>query len=271
MPAPSWAARSPSSSGSGSTAQTCTTAAPTNSSGSGSCTINNVNQTVGPVPVTVTFASDGYYQSATATGSVNVGPVQTGTTLTVSPATGDYADATNVSATLIDNYTSAGAADEPVTITLDGTQSCTGTTNASGVATCSITPNEPAGTYSLSASFAGDATVLPHLLTSTGTGTFVVTHEEAALTYTGATTATNGSSATLSGVLTTDTTPLAGRTVTFTLGSGTSAQSCSGTTNSSGAASCVIAKVNRPPAPFRSPRSSPATPTTSRRPRRGAS
>ncbi len=236
--------------GSGSTAQTCTTAAPTNSSGSGSCTINNVNQTVGPVPVTVTFASDGYYQSATATGSVNVGPVQTGTTLTVSPATGDYADATNVSATLIDNYTSAGAANEPVTITLDGTQSCTGTTNASGVATCSITPNEPAGTYSLSASFAGDATVLPHLLTSTGTGTFVVTHEEAALTYTGATTATNGSSATLSGVLTTDTTPLAGRTVTFTLGSGTSAQSCSGTTNSSGAASCVIAKVNQTTSPL---------------------
>ena len=239
--------------GSGSTAQTCTTAAPTNSSGTGSCTINNVNQTVGPVPITVSFTSDGYYQSATATGSVNVGPVQTGTALTVSPATGDYSDATNVSATLIDNYTSAGAANEPVTITLNGTQSCTGTTNASGVATCSITPNEPAGTYSLTASFAGDATVLPHLLTSTGSGTFVVTHEEAVLTYTGATSATNGSSATLSGVLTTDDptlgTPISGRTVTFTLGSGSSAQSCSGTTNSSGAASCVIAKVNQTTSP----------------------
>jgi len=240
--------------GGGSTAQTCTTAAPTNSSGTGSCTINNVNQTVGPVPVTVTFTSDGYYQSANASGTVNVGPVQTGTTLTVSPATGDYSDATNVSATLIDNYTSAGAANEPVTITLNGTQSCTGTTNASGVVTCSITPNEPAGTYSLSASFAGDATVLPHLLASTGSSTFVVTHEEATLTYTGATSATNGSSATLSGVLTTDDpahgTPISGRTVTFTLGSGTSAQSCSGTTNSSGAASCVIAKVNQTTSPL---------------------
>ena len=54
--------------GSGSTAQTCT-APSTNASGRGVCTIDNVNQTAGPIPVTDTFASDGYYQSATATGS----------------------------------------------------------------------------------------------------------------------------------------------------------------------------------------------------------
>ena len=61
--------------GSGSTAQSCTTTVPTDSTGTGSCAIANVNQTVGPVPLTVTFSSDGYYQSATTAATVNVGPV----------------------------------------------------------------------------------------------------------------------------------------------------------------------------------------------------
>ena len=192
--------------GSGATAQTCTTpAAPTDSSGTTGCTISNVNQTVGPVPLTVTFTSDGYYKTAITQPNINVGPEQVGTTLNVPTATGDYHDATTVSATLIDTYTNAGAPNEPVTITLNGTQSCSGTTNASGVASCSITPNEQAGTYSLTAAFAGDTTPWPHLEASTGTGTFVVTHEEASLTYTGATSANgSGPSATLSGVLSTD-------------------------------------------------------------------
>ncbi len=177
--------------------------------------------------------------------------MQVGTILTVNPGTSDYSDATTVSATLIDTYTSAGAANEPVTLTLNGTESCTGTTNASGVVSCSITPGEPAGTYALTASFAGDATPWPHLEASTGSNSFVVTHEETALSYTGVTSATNGSPATLSGVLTTDsgTVAVVGRTVTFTLGSGTSAQKCSGTTNASGAVSCVIAKVNQTTSP----------------------
>ncbi len=67
-----------------------------------------MNQTVGPVPLTVTFTSDGYYKTATAPATINVGPVAVGTTLTVNPGTSDYADATMVSATLIDNYTRSG-------------------------------------------------------------------------------------------------------------------------------------------------------------------
>ena len=94
--------------GSGSTAQTCTPApAPTNSNGTVSCTIDNVNQVVGPVQLTVAFASDGYYQPANAATSVTIGPEQTGTTLTVAPATSDYNDVTTVTATLIDQYTGA--------------------------------------------------------------------------------------------------------------------------------------------------------------------
>ena len=69
----------------------------------------------------------------------------------------------------------------------------------------------------------------------------MVTHEETAITYTGASVAVIGASFTLSANLTTDGNPLGGRAVLMTLGSGTTAQSCTGTTNASGNASCTIA------------------------------
>ena len=60
-------------------------------------------------------------------------------------------------------------------------QTCTATTDATGTATCSITPGEAAGSYPLTAMFAGDAS----FVASTGSATFVVTLEETALAYTG--------------------------------------------------------------------------------------
>jgi hypothetical protein len=93
------------------------------------------------------------------------------------------------------------------------------------------------------ASFAGD----PAHQASSASAPFTVTHEETTLAYTGQTQIANGSPATLSGVLKEDgTTPVAGRTVSFTLGSGTGAQPCSGTTDASGSASCTIASASQP-------------------------
>src|SRR5262249_32953835 len=139
----------------------------------------------------------------------------TPTTLTVSPATGDFADATTVSAVLKNSTTAAPIPGQPVTFTLNGAESCTGTTDATGTASCQITPGEAAGTYPLIASFAGNGT----FVASSGTAIFTVTLEETALTYTGATSAVDGQPVTLSGVLTTDDpaagTPLPGKTVTF--------------------------------------------------------
>ena len=43
---------------------------------------------------------------------------------------------------------------------------------------------------------------------------------------------------------------VAGRTVTFTLGSGSAAQTCSGVTGPSGAASCVVTVTNQPQGPI---------------------
>ena len=260
--------------GLGATAQTCTTAGPgnpgdpppqnTNSTGTGTCTIDNVNQEPGPVQITVTFAGDAspapvYYAGNYGVGTVNVGAEWVSTTLSAPTGSGDFADlsptypAPGAVSAILTEGNNVPIPGEQVTFTMNNKETCIGTTDATGLATCSITPSEKAGAYPLSAVFTGDTTAWPHLAWTNATGTFVVTHEEASLTYTGATTATNGSSATLSGVLTTDDptagTPIAGKTVTFTLGSGTSQQSCSGTTDSTGAAACVIHPVNQPTSP----------------------
>jgi hypothetical protein len=173
--------------------------------------------------------------------TVNVVWIKRAATLTVNPATGDFNDPATVSGTLTD---SAGPiAGAPVTFTLNGTETCTGTTAANGSVSCSLTPGEAAGSYPLTASYAGSTGDLP----ASGSATFVVTREETTLVYTGSAHAANGQPYTLSGTLKEDgTTPIAGRTVTFTLGSGATAQSCTGTTDAAGNASCTLASVNQP-------------------------
>lgn len=174
-----------------------------------------------------------------------VPPAPVTTHLAVTNASGDFADPTTVTATLTNASTSQGIDNETVTFKLNGTETCTGTTDTTGVATCSITPGEPAGTYTLSATFAGDGSIRA----SAGSGTFVVNLEQTGLSYTGATSATNGQSMTLSGTLTTDDpaagTPLPGRTVTFTLGTGATAQTCSSPTGATGSATCTISAVSQ--------------------------
>ncbi len=226
--------------GSGSSLQSCT--ATTTASGAASCTIASVNQTSGSVGISDTFSGDTYYQSATSSATATV---HTPTTMTVKAGTSDFSDAGSVSAVLTNSVTGAGIAGEAVTLTLNGSQSCTGTTNGSGVASCSITPNEPAATYALTASFAGDASKAPQLLSSSGSNSYIVTLEETAIAYTGPAVAVSGMSFTMSANLTTDGNPLGGRSVLMTLGSGSTAQSCTGTTNVSGNASCTLADVNQ--------------------------
>ncbi len=230
--------------GAGASAQMCT--AVTDATGNAACTIASVSQAPGPIPVTDTFAGDAYYQTASASSTVNL-PEET--QLTVNPTTGVYDGSTPVSGTLVNTYTNSPVPGEPVTLTVNGTQACTATTDANGVATCSVTPTEPQGTYSLSGSFPGDTSTGPQLLPSDATTTFTVTPAPTTVTYTGPTTVTNGQPTTLSGVLTTNEptpgTDVSGATVTFTIGSGTSAQSCTGTTDAHGVASCTVPSVNQ--------------------------
>jgi hypothetical protein len=171
--------------------------------------------------------------------------VNTPTTLSVSAVSGTYGQATTVTGTLTNRVTGQGISGQTITLTLNGSQPCTATTGTNGKGSCQVTPTEPAGTYSLSGSFAGNTGTSPPLLSSNGSNNFVVNAAPTSITYTGPSSVTAGSSATLSAELTNGGTGLNGQTVTITLGTGRSAQSCTGTTNSSGAASCTIANVDQ--------------------------
>jgi hypothetical protein len=231
--------------GSGATAQTCN--AVSTSTGAVSCVINVTGQPQGPIPVIDTFAGNSYYQPSTASSTVNL---PEGTTLTLSPGSGTYNVPGTVSGTLVNSYTNAPVPNEPVTLTVNGTQTCSATTNASGVASCTITPNEPGGTYTLTGSFGGDTTAVPTLLPSTGKTTFTENKAPTTVTYTGSTSITSGNSPVLSATLTGNGAPLPGQSVTFTVGSGSSAQHCSGTTNAAGNVSCSICTFNQTASPL---------------------
>ena len=126
-----------------------------------------------------------------------------------------------------------------MTFTL-GTQGCSGTTDVTGVASCTIAAinQAPGSVTSVGVSFAEDA----YYLGSSTSAPFTITRDETIVTYTGATTADYSDPATLKAILKDDdgTTPLPGRTLSFTLGTDT----CSATTNSSGLAVCTINKVS---------------------------
>ncbi len=231
--------------GSGTTTQTCS--AITSATGAASCVINVTGQPQGPIPVTDTFGGNSYYQQSSTTSTVNL---PESTTLTVSPGSGTYNTPGTVSGTLVNTVTNAPVPNEPVTLTLNGSQKCTATTNASGVATCSVTPNEPGGTDTVTGSFGGDTTTVPTLLPSTGKNTFTENKAPTTVTYTGSTSITSGNTPVLSATLTSGGAPLSGQTVTLTVGSGSSAQHCSGTTNSSGNVSCSICTFNQTASPL---------------------
>ena len=232
--------------GSGSTAQSCN--ALTDSNGNVSCTIPSLDQPMTNVTITSSFTGDSYDTQSTVTTPATVTEP---TVLTVNTATSDYSDSTMVSGVLTDANTNAVISGEPVTFILDNNETCTATTDSTGTATCPITPGEPAATYTLTGTFKGDAGQPLQLTGSNGSANFVVTLEETALTYTGGTVAQNGQPLTLSGVLTTDSgVGLGGKTVAFTLGSGSTAQTCSAVSLPSGAASCMVTVANQPQGPI---------------------
>ena len=188
---------------------------------------------------TVDFLLNGASSGPGFTETITVTVPKHDAVLTVDSATSDFNDPGTVSGTLTDASTSAPIGGQPVTFTLNATETCTGATDPTGIASCTVTPGEAAGTYPVTASFAGDT----QHNAATGTGTYLVTLEETTLTYTGPTVlAQNG--ATLTAVLKEDgTAPISGRPVTISLTDGTTSQSCAGTTNGTGVISCTISPI----------------------------
>lgn len=214
--------------------------------GSGNATVSTSGLTIGTHVVSASYApADG--NSTSSSGSVSQVVQKAKTTLTYDGATaGDFHDSATLSATLTRQYDSAPLAGKSVHFTM-ASESCDATTNASGQASCSITPQEPAGPQTVKASFAGDA----GFQGSEVSKPFTVTREQTSLTYTGDTVLLNGGTAQASALLKEDdgAPAIAGRSVVFTLGTGAGTQSCTALTDGLGRAACDISPVSQPLGP----------------------
>jgi hypothetical protein len=222
--------------------------APQSLDGTGHASIARSDLSVGNHTIAAIFTS-GSSNFNNSNGSIGQTVNKARTTLTYGGATGaDYHDHAALSATLTRTDNGAPIAGLSVTLTM-GSESCTPTTDANGQAACTITPTEAAATLTVSAGFAGDG----NYLASNDSAAFQVTKEETTVTYSGPSVVLAGSGgATLSAQLVEEGTNdndgdgavsaapnPSGQTVTFVLGS----QTCSGTTNAAGLASCTIGSV----------------------------
>ncbi len=214
--------------------QSC--AGTTNPSGHASCTLTINQDPPGPGTVSAAFAGDSAYNSTSGGAAFTINQEESQVTYT-GDLTQDYHDPFTASATLVDPDGGAPIAGKPVTFTLGVGDSCGPVlTDAFGMASCSITPTQLAGTVNIVTSFAGDV----DYLASSDSDPFVITREETTLTYTGPTVILQGASGvTLSAQLLEDgtTAPVPfNQAVVLALGG----QSCTGFTDSAGNASCTL-------------------------------
>ena len=128
---------------------------------------------VGSHAITAHFTPGGTGFAASTSGALSQQITSSGgataTSLVVATGSGAHGASAAVGAVL-----TAGATPlvgQFVSLTLNGAEICTGVTDATGMAVCSLTPLEAAGDYPLAASFAGTADLAP----SSGSGTFHVT------------------------------------------------------------------------------------------------
>lgn len=153
-----------------------------------------------------------------------------------------YSDPLAVSGTLVDTTADPDAPVPGKSLSFGlGSQSTSGTTDAAGQATSSITVDQAPGPYPMATSFAGDT----GFLASADSDAVTVAKEDCTLSYTGSTSVGAGSSATMSATLGEPDTSLgdrSGKQVAFAVTDGSSTTTVlSATTNSAGAASVTQA------------------------------
>jgi kumamolisin len=155
------------------------------------------------------------------------------------PTSANHGDTITLSATLTDHGTTNGLSGRTITFAAAG-ETCNGTTDSSGNASCPVTISDPPGHYKVIAVFAGDA----GYKAASVTNDFTVLHIPTTITYTGATSGDYNDPVTLSATLTenSDNAGVQGESLAFTLG----AESCSGTTDASGNASCTVTPLDNP-------------------------
>lgn len=219
----------------------------TDNNGNASCVIPTLTQNAGGYTATATYAGDAQWLPRTTSVPFNIDREDTALTYT-GVTTQDYHDPAVVSAHLFDPTDNLPIAGKSLTFTLGAGDSCNSTspTDASGNASCTIVPTQQAGNYHLIVNFAGDGN---NVAAATDFYPFVITEEETTTSYTGDTLIANNRTAHLAGVLREDgLVPISGRPLTFTLGTGATAQSCSGVTDGTGTGRCDIL-VNQPLGP----------------------
>lgn len=163
------------------------------------------------------------------------------TTLTYTETrTADFNDLATVSATLTRTDNATPIPNKTITVTM-ASETCATVSAANGQAACTIIPSEPAGSFTVAANFTGD----DNFIASTTNAGFIVTKEETTIAYTGPTVIAQASPVTLSGRLLEDgVTPIAGRSLTLTIGTGIGSQSCTtGPTSTTGDGQCTISTV----------------------------
>jgi large repetitive protein len=218
--------------------------------GGGHPSVTTSSLSVGSHTITVAFTSDSANFNGSA-GTTTQIVQKARTTLSYDGAAGaDFDDPGILSARLTRTDSASPVAGQTVTLTM-GSESCSVVTDSNGEAVCTITPSEPAGARPVTAVFTGDA----NYQSSSDSTSFAVTREETSTTYTGPTVIAQGNPVTLAGRLLEDgITPIAGRTLTLTIGAGVGSQQCvTGLTDGSGNAQCTISSltVTQGPQPVR--------------------
>ena len=208
--------------------------------GTGQASYTTSTLSVGTHTISATYTSD-TPDFTGSTGSLMqvVGKART-TLVYDGQTTADFHDPAILSARLTRTDDGAPIGGETIAFAM-GAESCAPSTVSSGEAACLIVPSEAGGTYTLSAGFGGDGDYLAAAVNQP----FIVTREETATLFTGPTVILQGHPVTLGARLLEDgITPIGGRTLTLTLGTGTASQSCTtGPTDAGGNASCAIGTV----------------------------
>lgn len=199
-------------------AQSCS--GTTDSTGTASCSIA-LSQAVGTYTITASFAANGGYLGSSGTGALTIQKI---------PTTTAYTGATQAeqgSTVTLSAQVTAVPNGAPVAFTV-GAESCNGAV-AGGVASCQVTPTDtPGSNYTVTATYAGDAT---HAASS-GSAPFTVISPVTTTHIASVAPVLAGSSVTLSATVAPSTAP---GTVTF---SSAGSILCTATL-SSGAASCA--------------------------------
>ncbi|MFN2543938.1 MAG: Ig-like domain-containing protein [Actinomycetota bacterium] len=232
--------------------QTCTGGV-TNNDGHVECWLT-IDQHPGTYTEQASFGGTDAYNGSSPSRSFDVTKEETELTYN-GATTSHYHDAFTASGTLMDPDDVTPIAGKDVTFTLGTGDTCTDTTDGSGFASCSITPTQPSGVYTLSSSFGPDQ----DFQDATDSDPFTITPEETTTTYIGPKVilAGSGSSVTLRGLLqedgandddgdgSTGVPPVpSGRSVTLSIGGGAEKQSCVGLTDANGVAQCTIPQFN---------------------------